>query len=590
MDTLQRILERDKQLDAQKYQWLPMYEMISEYIMHRRVAFVDNQQTTPQQFIPDRVFDSTAASANLQMASSLIGALWPGGEKTFRLIPPRTMAKETARSEEVKRWYEDITEVLQDAIDNSASGFQTAQEEYMNDQGSFGISGVGCFDNFEKNPHAPLQFFAMDVRSMSVSEGADGLIDTIYIKKWLTVRQVCEMYGFKHVSEATKSRYRAGQYEDKVKILHAIEPRNTDDIPFGLQGSQAMPIASYIIEMSNNHIIHESGYPDMPAFVTRFIKIIGETYGRSPGMFALPDILEINSMREAAIIAVEKFLDPPLLIDPDQMVGNNNINTSAGALNVKKMSGRSGPHERPVEPMIVVGELSSTHERIQELERIIEDMFYNDDLRDLNNDQRMTLGEANIRDRLRGQALVNIYKRQLNEFYTRIIERAFNILLSHGLFGYIEGSSDYNANMGQDGSPPMTIPNDVADLMLSGKDAYRIYFVCPAARIMRSDELTGLQQTIAAVNEIAPVNVAILDCIDFDEAVIITQELTGAPTQILRSPEKIKAIRDGRTQAQTEQLQAVAREQAAHTAKAAAQAAKAATEAGIDPMAVLGGG
>ncbi|GAJ24327.1 unnamed protein product, partial [marine sediment metagenome] len=196
------------------------------------------------------------------------------------------------------------------------AGLTVALTEYMKDQGSFGTSGIATFEN-PKGP-LPIRYKAWDVKTMNIDENQDGFVDTIYNEIELNPRKAVLEYGINNVSAKTRDLFNSGKTA-AIKILHAIEPRlDADPLKFG---NKDMPIASIHIEVVGEKILRESGFEEMPVLVSRFSKALGEIYGRSPGMAALSDIIELNAIWEAVTLAIEKNLDPPLGVLSDSDLG-----------------------------------------------------------------------------------------------------------------------------------------------------------------------------------------------------------------------------------------------------------------------------
>jgi hypothetical protein len=542
-----KILEKHNKMKAAKANWLPMYQRVAKYVFSRKADFTNT--VAPGEFLNADVYDNTAANANHLMASTLIGSLWPNGAKTFQITKP---SKIKVESQKIKEFFDRITKVMVEAIDHPKAGFLTALEEYMLDQGAFGISGIYVEET--KDPEMPVRFTAVDAKKICVEEGVDGFIDTVYIEREYTLRQVVQMFGEKALSPKLKEQIKRNDYDCKVKLVHAIEPRSFVDMR--KKGNLNSPVASKWVEVETAHVLEESGYNEMPVFVTRFWKAMDEVYGRSPATESLADIREINALRQAAIIATEKLLDPPLIIKSDGSLGAGDIDTSAGGITVQYVNGRIGDAGKTVEQLVTVGELTSTFKRIDELREIIFNAFFIDRLLDLNNEQRMTYGEAQIRNELRGQSLGSTYARQISELFTRIIERVFNILLSKGLMGVVEGGEDHTMLTLQ-GIEVETIPVEIAKLMVDGNEVYKVNFISPAARVMRAEELAGILRTVEFATNTAAIGVPdILDNINFDVVVRKVADLSGASSEIMRSQEEVEAIRNARAEAQQATIEA----------------------------------
>ena len=567
---IDKIRARYEQLLNKKQVWLYSWQQIGQYVMTKKQNFLKKYPAGV--FLTGSIFDESAPTANHLLASAVIGALWPNGGRSFRFDPPRNMDAKTAQSREVQDWYQYASNCVAQVMDNPKLGFLTAFEEYMLDQGSFGTSAMGVEPN-DANADGPVRYFAVDVKSMAIDEGADGFIDTVYRMRDLTAHKIVEEYTYQKCSQAIRSAFDAGNFDQTFQILHAIEPR-VDRYP-QLLGNNNAPWMSTHLEFDTGNVLRESGYYELPIKVARFQKGMDEIYGRSPAFECMPAIVEANILRQSLILATEKMLNPPLIVTHDGTAGGGKIDTSAGAINVKHISGRiAETRQKVVEPIITIGELKSTQERIKELRGIIQDNFYIDRLTDLNNDQRMTLGEANIRNMLRGQSLNIIYSRQMAEMLNPIIERTLTILFNAGHFK---------------NNPP---PPAVQELLRSKQDAYKITWLSPAARTMKIEELTGLQQVMQATTELAAMMPTVMDNFDTDKIALKLTELTGAPSEILRSAEDIAKLRASRNQQQMAQAQLEANKIHMEAARAGAKALLDSAKAGVPAdqgLSMLGG-
>ncbi|UKI42835.1 MAG: portal protein [Candidatus Melainabacteria bacterium] len=381
-----------------------------------------------------------------------------------------------------------------------------------------------------------------------MDESPDGNIDTIFSEISMSVRNAVKVYGYENLSAKARKDFDNGDIENNIKILHVIEPRLERDK--SKKGVKDMPIASIHIEIETRKILKESGMEEMPVFMGRFSKVPGEIYGRSPAMVAMADILEINAVREAISIATEKQLDPPLALYDDGALGAGTIDTSAGALNVFSVTGRLNVG-KPIEPLYTVGELQSSYTHIDTLKETINNHFYLDRLLDFNNETRMTLGEAQLRNALRGQSLGAFYARQENEVITPMIERTFNILLKRGRLGVLSGSQEEIEQLKR-GAQPVYIPEALAQRMINGEDFYEITYLSPAKRTMQSEELRGIIETANFAVQVAPASPEIIDNIDFDKLIARVAKLSGAPMELIKDSDTVKKIRDARAKQQEE--------------------------------------
>jgi hypothetical protein len=360
------------------------------------------------------------------------------------------------------------------------------------------------------------------------------------------------------VSKKLRDLFNSGKFDDEFTVLIAIEPRMMRSP--GKKGKNAMPDRSCHIELDGQHLLREGGFVEMPIKVGRFFKLLGEEYGRSPAMDALPDVLEANAIWEAVTIAIEKSLDPPLGVLDDGKLGGSEIDTSAGAINVFNISGRAG-EKNPIFPLFTVGETKQSIALIEQLAKSISDHFFLDRLLDFNNETRMTLGEANLRNKLRNSTLGSIFTRQIMEVISAVVHRYFNTLLDQGEFGSTKPDPK-NPNS-------ILIPEAVAKRMASGQNVYEIEYFTPAMRIMQAEEADGIMRTWEMAGVIAGGVPEVLDNLDHDKSLQLFAGIAGAPSEIRRAKseiDKIRGAREAAIQKQQEMQQALQTSEVARNA------------------------
>lgn len=558
---VESLLQRNKELKNEKSLWNNHYQIIGEYIRLRKQQFT--VEMTPGGFLVDDIFDTTAPEANVKMAAAFMGLMWPNGAKSIRIIAPYGVVE----TPEIKKYYKEVTKRLSLAMDSPKSGLSTALDEYGQDQGAFGTCGIAIMPKDDLDH--PISYKVWDVKTMAIDENNDGFIDTVYNEKKMTVRQVVQEYGLKKCSERVRGLYKDRKFYEYITVLHIVEPRSTFNTK--KKNNQNMPIASIHIDVEAKHVMRDSGFVEMPIVVARFSKVPTEKYGRSPAMLALPDILELNAVRESKMLATEKNLDPSLIVYDDGTMGGAEIDTSPGSVTVISVSGRVS-NTKPVEPLYTVGEMQSTKEHIVYLSESITSKFYIDRLLDLNNEVRMTLGEAQIRNKIRGDSLSAIFARQELEFFTPLIERSFNIMFGKGLLGVEKGSKEEITAISL-GEKPLLIPDEILKRIDAGREAYQIQYMSPAKRMMQAEEVQGIMTTWEFAINSASVAPDLLDNLDPDESIRRISFLTGCPDELVRDSQTVTLIRQFRAQAQAQQAQLEAQRSESETNRNNAQAA-----------------
>lgn len=564
---LQRILERHQALEKEKQPYLNVFEMIGKFIRLRKTNF--NTDANIAEFLTaENVYDATAPNALFTMSASLMGNMWPNGAKSFRLVKPDSLPDTLA----IRDYFDKISQRVANAMDHPKARLSIALDEYINDLGAFGTCGIAVCENDDKDN--PVSYKVWDVKTMVVDEDPNGIIDTIYNKFKLSVRQTVETYGINNVSERVRKLYSDLKFNEQVTILHAIYPRPIKARRRGGRTGKGLPYASLHIDLDSKMIMKESGFKYLPVIVGRFYKVPGERYGRSPAMQALPDIIEINAIRESVLLATEKALQPPLVVLDDGSMGAGEIDTSPNGVTVLNVSGRMGGMD-PIKPLYTVGELQAAQAQIEQLIQNITQAFFIDRLLDLNNDTRMTLGEAQIRNRIRGDSLTSIFDRQEIEEFTPLIDTTVKILLDKKLLGVEEGSVDEYAILlsgKEEESSIIKIPPEVSQLIREGREWYKIQYISPAKRMQQAEELQGIYTVMEITNGIAQVDPSVLDYIKADVLLKRAASLGGGPSEIIQDEDTVSEIREQRAAQQAEMMKQEAMRNESEVARNYAQA------------------
>jgi hypothetical protein len=577
--TVEKYLSRYSQLATEKDPWNIHYQKLAESFLTRKSNFTNTIE--PGAFLQEDLFDNTGQFLAYVMASSFLSMLYPDCARSVVITPVEEIKNEPG----VDEYFRFVNRQMQRFMDHPKAGLLLALQEHLLDQAVFGTSGVGAFDGPDNS--LPVVYEAWSTKNICVSENAQGFVDTIFSLKSFTVRQIMEEYGEEVIAPQVRAAFKDGRLEDKVEVLQIIIPRPMKERA-GKEGVYGMSYKTCHIDKSHRILMRESGYHELPVFIVRFFKSLGEAYGRSPAMVALPDVTSLNALNEAIIVATEKQLDPPLAVLDDGRLGGGVIDTSAGAINVFNTSGRIGS-ENPIFPLYTVGELQSAEKLKEVFKESITQAFYVDRLLDLNNSTQMTAFETSVRNRMRGESLGSLFARQELELLTPLIERTFNILYRKGLLGVrVEGMAAKITRAWQNvlGKAPQIIPAAVLKAIEEGLDIYDVLYISPAKRFMQSEKLQGLMTVSDFVIQNAPVLPGLVDNVDVDDMMKNIVKYSGAPGTILRTADDVMKIRAelGKRQLELDNAQKV--QQASEVARNIGQA-KASSGGGNPPLEMM---
>lgn len=217
---------------------------------------------------------------------------------------------------EIRAWLQETDIGMYRAYQRS--NFYSAMTPYFEDGGTIGTATIYSEENKEAQK---IVFTTMHPGQIYIAENQYGEVDTVFRKEKLTAKKAAERFGKKMVSDAIQRSLENDPYK-KYPFIHAVYPR-TNRNPDKLDGLNKK-FASVWVDEAERKIVHEWGYDSLPYHVWRYRKSSLETYGRSPAMFALADIMALNLISKDMLRSSRLAVDPAYNV-PSEMKGKVKI-------------------------------------------------------------------------------------------------------------------------------------------------------------------------------------------------------------------------------------------------------------------------
>lgn len=549
--TAKQYLDCESKAELERSLWKPQWQLVAEYVHQRRADFTSQQ--VQGAFISSNLWTDDPVHMAETSASAFLGYIWSAGEKSFKL---RGNPKLFKKDREMQEFWSDATEALQEEMGDPDAGLSTACDETMLELITLGTSAIFTEERNQESPlNGCLSFDPWSIIEFALDENAAKKAVKFYRRKEYTVEQHVEKYGYDNVSKKVRDLFDRKQYDEKVLVLHVIEPRMERDRVKGSKAAKDMPIASVHIEIDGKFICKNSGYPEMPVACPRLAKRLKEKYGRGRGMNALPSIMMLNQIWEDLMLAQEKKLDPPMYVLNDTVSGNGIVDTSAGAMTVLRVD-KNTPNMAPVGKLFDIQDTNQAADLIEKITNTISNHFMIDRLINMSNEREMTAREALLRNAIRQSTLRSIVSRLLTELFEPMINTSFMICLRRGKFGYMPGDPVATA-LERQGQEVKYLPQKFIDAMKTGADLFSIEYMTPAARDLMAEEGQGMIETIEVAGQLAQFDDTIPAYIDAHWSLSRLAEIRGANSKMFRKEaDAKKMIEDSRAaQAQAQQAQ-----------------------------------
>jgi len=421
----------------------------------------------------------------------------------------------------VKEWMTKAQRAVLGVINKSNTN--RALHMMYEEMGAFGTACSVVVDDF----NTAIRHHTMTVGEYALAMDENGEVDTMYRQMQKTVGQVVPLFGLDGVSTRVKNAWDTNKMDQKVDIIHAIEPRQYRDTK-SKQANQ-MRFRSTYLEVGSDlkdKVLRDSGFNQFPVLGPRWALTSGDTYGESPAMDAIGDVKQLMSQQLRKGQAIDYMSNPPLQV-PAALV-NTPVNRLPGGVTFVPM----GQTAAKIESLFNVNlDLNHLREDIQDVRMRIDRAFYTDLFMMLSNSDRRQMTATEVAERHEEKLLMlgPVIERIHNELLEPLINRIFIRLLMAGAL------------------PPL--PQE-----LQGKEI-RIEYVSMLAQAQRAVNLNSVDRYIGTVGMLASLNPQVIDKIDVDYIAEEAADMLGVDPQAVVPGKEVMLIRQQRSQAMAQQQQ-----------------------------------
>ena len=463
-------------------------------------------ETTPGSTNRADNLDGTAESSGEITASALHNSL---SNPSTRWLELSGIVGQGNLDDGEKLWLMEATSDLLGMFDSGDTGFSAAQQIKYRSTVFYGMAAVFIEEKFGVGGF----FEAVPLREIYVNEGSDGRVNEVWRWFVFTAAQAVEKFdrtGDNPGKIVKDNAEKPEKRQEKTRFLHITRPRlNISD---GI-GPKSMPFESVYINLDEQTLVRESGFPEWPWSVPRWMKRAGEKYGRGRGHVVLPDVKMANRIAGATIESLEKNVDPSLQLPDDGVMGIPSL-ARGGLTYVRSDLFRHGD---PIRKIHAGGDTSLGIDYTIRLDRKIEDGFLNN-LLSISDDPRMSATQVVTLD----EKSQNILGPIIGSFESEDLDPMVNRMLGIGI------------RSGQVQTPPES---------LQGRPL-KIIYTSPLARRRRSGEVAAIGRTFSVVAPMAEIHPQIWDNFDFDETARLIASVEGTPPGVLRPINEVLAKRE----------------------------------------------
>lgn len=475
-----------------------------------------------------KIIDETALRARRVFVAGFVSGMTSPARPWFKLTVPDS---DLAEFSSVRAWLEEVERRINLIL--ARSNFYHAIANVYDDLGTFGTAALSVTERRD----SVVWFRPHPVGDFHVSANDDMLVDTIYRQTKLTVRQLVERFGRENCANSTLASYDAGNLEERVDVVQAIEPN--DKRLAGLPDARNKPFRSVWFEESGeeNKYLGQYGFDEFPSMVVRWQASPLDDYGIDcPGMTALGGVKQLQHQQLKKGQAIDKMVNPHLQVPPNLKGVRSFLPGGTTVYDQTSPNGGIRPiHDVSLRLDYMLNDIREVQQRIHE--SFFVDLF----LMISQQDDVRTATEIALRNEEKLLVLGPALQRVQTELLDPLLDRVFAI-------------------MERAGAIPLPPPE------LEGMPL-QVKYISMLAQAQQSVVASSVERFLGAAGSMAQMNPGVLEKVDFDETLEEYAEILGVPQRLLKSNEDVAAARDAQAQqvAAAEQLDAL--QQGADVAK-----------------------
>lgn len=329
-DEKRRLESVISQLRSERYPFWTLWRELADYFLPKRYVWLQSDRERRVRNAKNPyILDSTGTKAARVLSSGMMNGITSPSRPWFKLRVPGY----DDEGGPVTIWADEVARRMMKVM--GESNFYNSMAVLYLDLVVFGSAAnliyeddytvIRCF-----NPALGEFYLGQDFRLQ---------VDTFAREFCQTACQIVTRFGEENCSEQVRSQYKRGG-GDALKsfdIIHLIEPNKDgkSDVP----AKFAFRETYWQKGMPNTEVLAQRGFNELPGIFPRWELTANDSYGTSPAMDALPDVIQLQQETKRKAQGLDKMINPPVVADiqlqhrPTALLPNG-ITYVAGAGNI----------------------------------------------------------------------------------------------------------------------------------------------------------------------------------------------------------------------------------------------------------------
>lgn len=285
--------------------WNLWREVANYFLPKRYVWLQSDKEARIRNAKNPYILDSTGTTAARILASGMMNGITSPSRPWFRL----RIAGFEHEGDAVAVWSDEVVRRMLFVM--SESNFYNAMAVQYLDLVIFGTAAVLIYEDDE----TVIRCYNPALGEYYLSQNHRLAVDTFAREFKQSVKQLAKNFGEENLSETLRSKYKAGgqQCLHLYDVTHLIEPNHS---------KSGVPNKFRYIEtywetgsIAQGQILAQRGFNELPGIFPRWELTANDSYGTSPAMDALPDVIQLQHETKRKAQGLDKMINPPIVAD-----------------------------------------------------------------------------------------------------------------------------------------------------------------------------------------------------------------------------------------------------------------------------------
>lgn len=504
-------------LKTERLPFWNLWRELADYFLPKRYVWLQstNEARVRRTGRNPLIIDSTGTQAARILASGMMNGVTSPSRPWFMLRIPGF----DDDGGPVTQWADECTRLMMQVM--SESNFYNAMAVLYLDLVVFGTAASLIYEDDE----TIIRCYNPALGEYYLGQSHRLAVDTFAREFTQSVKQLVTQFGEENLCDQSKTQWKAGgaQALKEVKVLHLIEPN--------IDGKSKVPSKfayreTYWEVGTKGKVLAQRGFNEMPGIFPRWELTANDSYGTSPAMDALGDVIQLQLETKRKAQGLDKMINPPIIADiqlqhrPTALLPNG----------ITYVAGQNNFGAKPL--YTVAAPIQEISADIRDVQVRIREIFHNPLFNMIS--QLDTVRSATEIDARREEKLVllgSVLERFENEALDPAIERIFGIMMRKKLL-----------------PPP---PPEIA-----GADI-QIQYVSILATVQRAVAAVPTERWLAMIGQVSAVAPVALQLPKFEDLLRDYGLSIGVPAKNMNTREEVAAMNEQAQEQQAAQEAAV---------------------------------